>query len=124
MLSFEGWLTVVFARHEFASSVVYYNIPQISSTIFNLASGCLIASIILSISLLPKADVRYPLLVKIGHAFEWLMLPFILVFLSSLPALDAQTRLMFGRYLEFWVSDKGKGKNKKNLITHKLPHID
>lgn len=113
MLSFEGWLTVLFARHEFASSVVYYNIPQISSIIFNLASGCLITSIVLSLALLPKADVRYPLLVKIGHAFEWLMIPFILVFLGTLPALDAQTRLMFGKYLEFWVSGKGKKKSKR-----------
>ncbi|MBI3601719.1 MAG: hypothetical protein HY209_02335, partial [Candidatus Omnitrophica bacterium] len=47
---------------------------------------------------------------KIGHALEWLMIPLILVFLGTLPALDAQTRLMFGRYLEFWVSDKGRGK--------------
>ncbi len=113
ILTFEGWLTIVFARHEFASSVVYYNIPQISSIIFNLASLCLITSVILSIALLPKADVRYPFLVKIGHALEWLLIPFILVFLSALPALDAQTRLMFGKYLEFWVSDKGKRNRKK-----------
>ncbi len=113
MLSFEGWLTAIFARQEFTSSVVYYNIPQISALIFNLASGCLIISIILSIALLPKADVRYPFLIKIGHALEWLMLPFILVFLSALPALDAQTRLMFGKYLEFWVSGKGKTKKRQ-----------
>lgn len=110
ILSLIGWLPVLFARQEFASSVVYYNVPQIASTIFNLASLCLITSIILSLALLPRADMRYPLLVKIGHALEWLMIPLILVFLGTLPALDAQTRLMFGRYLEFWVSDKGRGK--------------
>jgi len=113
MLSFIGWLPVLFARREFASSVVYYNVPQIASIIFNLASFCLITSAILSIALLPKADVRYPFLVKIGHALEWLMIPFILVFLGALPALDAQTRLMFGRYLDFWVTGKGKGRVKK-----------
>ncbi|MBF0490258.1 MAG: glycosyltransferase family 2 protein [Candidatus Omnitrophica bacterium] len=113
ILSLEGWLPVLFARHEFASSVVYYNIPEIASLIFNLASLCFITSIILSIALLPKTDVRYPLLVKIGHALEWMILPFILVFLGALPALDAQTRLMFGKYLEFFVTGKGQGKIKK-----------
>lgn len=113
ILSFEGWLPVLFARQEFASSVVYYNVPEIASTIFNLASLCFIISIILSILLLPKTDVRYPFLVKLGHAIEWLILPFILVFLGALPALDAQTRLMFGKYLEFFVTGKGQG-TKKN----------
>ncbi len=112
ILSLEGWLPVLFARHEFASSVVYYNVPQIASTIFNLASLCLITSIILSIALLPKAPFRYPLLVKIGHAIEWMMIPFILLFLGALPALDAQTRLMFGKYLEFFVTGKGQRQKK------------
>jgi len=35
-----------------------------------------------------------------------MMVPFILVFFSALPALHAQTRLMLGKYLEFWVTDK------------------
>ncbi len=116
MLSLLGWLPVLFARQEFASSVVYYNVPQIASTIFNLASLCFITSIILSISLLPKADVRYPFLVKIGHALEWLTLPFILVFLGTLPALDAQTRLMFGKYLEFFVTGKGQRAPKQKKM--------
>jgi hypothetical protein len=30
----------------------------------------------------------------------------IVVFLSALPALDAQTKLMFGKYMEFWVTEK------------------
>ena len=110
MLSFLGWLPVLFARHEFSSSVVYYNVPQIASLIFNLASLCFLTSILLSIALLPKADVRYPLLVKIGHALEWMILPFIFVFLGALPALDAQTRLMRAKYLEFFVTGKGKQK--------------
>jgi len=69
-----------------------------------------LTSILLSIALLPKADVRYPLLVKIGHALEWMILPFIFVFLGALPALDAQTRLMRAKYLEFFVTGKGKQK--------------
>jgi hypothetical protein len=39
--------------------------------------------------------------------------PKISIFLSAIPALDAQTRLMFGEYMEFRVTEKrGKRKNK------------
>lgn len=110
LLSVIGWMPILFARREFASSVVYYNVPEIANTIFNLASLCLIASITLSLSLLPKSTVRYSWVNKTLHALEWLMIPVILVFLSALPALHAQTRLMMGRYLEFWVTDKHRKK--------------
>jgi len=106
ILSIIGWLPVVFARKEFAASVVYYNIPEIANTIFNLGFLCLAICIVLSMALLPKANVRFSRLKKAGLALEWLLVPVSMVFLSALPALDAQTRLMMGRYLEFWVTDK------------------
>jgi hypothetical protein len=37
---------------------------------------------------------------------QWLGLPFVGVFFSNLPALDAQTRLLTGRYLEYRVTEK------------------
>jgi hypothetical protein len=37
---------------------------------------------------------------------QWLALPFVGVFFSNLPALDAQTRLLTGRYLEYRVTEK------------------
>jgi hypothetical protein len=113
IISVIGWLPVIFARREFASSVVYYNVPDIVNTIFGLGLVSIGITIILSLSLLPKTKIRHRWLLKIGHAFEWLMVPFILVFFSALPALHAQTRLMSGRYLEFWVTDKHREKSKK-----------
>ncbi len=101
-----GWLPIIFARKEFAASVVYYNVPDIANTIFTLGGFSLGITIILSLSLLPKSKVRYGWLLKFGHALEWLTVPIVLVLFSALPALDAQTRLMMGKYLEFWVTDK------------------
>ena len=37
---------------------------------------------------------------------QWLGLPFVGIFFSNLPALDAQTRLLTGRYLEYRVTEK------------------
>jgi hypothetical protein len=87
-------------------SVMSYNAPVIMKTIFNLATLSLVISIILSIALLPKPNMKLPFRTKVKHAIEWSMIPFILFFLGSLPALDAQTRLMLGKYMEFWVTDK------------------
>lgn len=112
LLSFIGWIPAIYARQEFTYSVVSYNAPRVIAVIFNLAGLSLAISILLSISLLPKQERKIPLTEKIKHALEWCLLPFILTFLSALPALDAQTRLMFGRYMEFWITDKYRGIKK------------
>jgi len=114
ILSIIGWLPVIFARREFTASVVYYNVPDIANTIFALGFFAICITILLSLSLLPKTKIRYRWLLKLGHAFEWMMVPFILVFFSALPALHAQTRLMLGKYLEFWVTDKHRSHRPKN----------
>ena len=106
LLTFIGWVPILCAQQEHTLSVISYNAPRVMTTIFNLASLSLVISIILSISLLPRHNLKLPLREKIKHALEWSMIPFILFFLGSLPALDAQTRLMFGKYMEFWITDK------------------
>ena len=106
LLTFVGWLPLLFAGRDFSTSVLYYSSPRITGTIFNLAFPALITTIVLSLCLLPKKKIPNPLLKRIGFALEWLLVPFIVVFLSALPALDAQTRLMFGKYMEFWVTEK------------------
>jgi hypothetical protein len=37
---------------------------------------------------------------------QWLLLPISLIFVSAIPAIDAVTHLMFGKYLGFNVSQK------------------
>lgn len=113
ILTIIGWLPTIFAGQQFRHSVVYYNMPQITGTIFHLASLSLIISVTLSIALLPKTKLRYRWIKKVIFALEWCAMPLILVFLSALPALDAQTRLLLGRHMEFWVTDK-KRKDKKD----------
>jgi hypothetical protein len=115
ILSLIGWLPVIFARQEFTASVVYYNVPYIANTIFALGFLAICITILLSLSLLPKTKIRYRWLLKLGHAFEWMMVPFILVFFSAMPALHAQTRLMLGNYLEFWVTDKHRANRPKSV---------
>jgi len=106
LLTVGGWLPAIFASREFTQSVFYYTGPRIMGTIFQLASFSLITSIVLSLCLLPKRKEKFGIFKRIGFALQWLLVPFTIVFLSALPALDAQTRLMFGKYMTFWVTDK------------------
>jgi len=113
LLAVIGWIPAIVASREFSSTVLYYNAPRITTTIFHLASLSLLITILLSISLLPAQRMRHPLLRKMRHAMEWILIPGISIFFSALPALDAQTRLMFGKYMEFWVTEKSRKKEDR-----------
>jgi len=106
LIAIIGWLPAIFAGREFSSSVVYYNSARITQLIFNLALSGLAVTIILSLLLLPRKKTRNPFLKRVLFAIEWLLVPLVFTFLSSLPALDAQTRLMSGKGMEFRISEK------------------
>jgi hypothetical protein len=37
---------------------------------------------------------------------QWIFIPIVALALGAMPALEAQTRLFFGKYLGFWVTPK------------------
>lgn len=106
LLTFVGWLPAISAGNEFSSTVLYYNASRFTQAIFGLSTIALLGTITMSLWLLPKKKKRFSFFWTLIHGVEWFLVPFILVFLSAMPALDAQTRLMFNRRMEFWVSDK------------------
>lgn len=101
-----GWLPAIFASQEFSNSVMFYNSSRISGLIFNLASSTFVVTIYLSQRLLPRHKARIPPLKRIVYALEWFLIPLVFTFLSSLPSLDAQTRLARGKMLHFLVTEK------------------
>ncbi len=106
LLGIMSWLPAVFMNREFTTSVITYSEPRIMSTMFNLAFGGYLTYVLLSQLFLPKARGRMRLLKRLAHIFEWLFIPPISILFGAIPALDAQTRLMLGKYLEFWVTVK------------------
>jgi hypothetical protein len=106
LLTCIGWIPAHFAGAEFSDSVLYYSAPRITGIIFNLALLSLLTTIVLSLFLLPERKMKHPFRTRAVFALEWLLIPVIAVFLSAMPALETQTRILFGRYMEFWVTDK------------------
>ena len=108
MLTIYNWLPALFAGREFSITVLYFSAPRVTGIIFNLAGLAMLTTISLSLLLLPRPVSRRPRLRRLLHALEWLTVPVITLFFSAIPALDAQTRLMLGKRMEFWVAGKRK----------------
>ncbi|MFC1599887.1 hypothetical protein ACFL3T_02560 [Patescibacteria group bacterium] len=94
---------------EFRGSVLAYNLPQITSQILTIAAVGIIMCGIISVIVVPKREKK-SLWGRFLLLIQWLLVPVTSIFLSAIPALDAQTRLMFGKHLEYKVTEKARKK--------------
>jgi hypothetical protein len=89
----------------FANTVLGARLPGISSFIIRLTLVAFMISVFFDIFLRPKRDGAN-LLQKIMTPFEWVINPIVGFVLTSVPGLEAHTRLLFGKYLEYYVTKK------------------
>jgi len=101
-----GWLPLVIGGSQFSQSLLSYNLPKVTGMILTVTMFSLIISIWASMLLLPPRPKNYKKTKYVFMAFEWAMIPFVMIFFSSLPALHAQMHWLFGKYLGFWVTPK------------------
>lgn len=90
----------------FGRTVLGHNLSRLSSGILTLSTIFLIVIFIIDWRIKPPkpkemANWKLPFLY-----LQWFTLPVISFFLSALPGLDAHTRLMLGRRLEYRVTEK------------------
>lgn len=101
-----GWLPVMLGGSAFNQTVLSFNLPYLTRLIMTLSMLGLISSAVLSIILLPPRPPKYGRFKYFWMIAQWIVFPLTTIFLGALPALDAQTRLMLGKYLGFWVTPK------------------
>lgn len=89
----------------FARTIMGKTLPQVSSMILTVALSSLVLVWIVHVRQLPKT-VGVSWVRRILAPFELLLLPILGFFFSALPGLDAHTRLMLGRYIEYRVTEK------------------
>jgi hypothetical protein len=65
-------------------------------------------SAILFLFLLPPRPKKQSPFKFVVMLLQWVLLPVSLILFGSIPAVEAQTRLMFGKYLGFWVTEKAR----------------
>ena len=110
-----GWLPVVIGGTRFNRTVLSYNLPFITRDLMILAMMGLILSAIIAISFLPPMPKNYRRRHKLFMFAQWVFVPFTIVIFGAIPGLDAQTRLMTGKYMGFWVTPKYQ-KDQKGVI--------
>lgn len=105
LMSFCGFVPGLI-NASFRDTVLAYNLPRIMSDILSLSSiGLVIICTFVSLTLTP-AHQKKNWVGRLSLCFQWFFTPVVSIFLSSIPALDAQTRLLFGRHLEYKVTEK------------------
>jgi hypothetical protein len=106
MIAILGWLPLVFGGDRFGSTVLALNLPVMTKAIMSIATLFLIFSVYVSLVLLPKKPTGYSRWKSFSMVWQWIFSPIVSSVFGSFPAIDAQTRFMFGKYMEFWVTPK------------------
>jgi cellulose synthase/poly-beta-1,6-N-acetylglucosamine synthase-like glycosyltransferase len=90
----------------FARTALGYTVPRLSSFVLTVALLFLLVMIVIDNIYKPKRPKEFPLWRAILVPFEFVLMPIAGFFFSALPGLDAHTRLMLGKYLEYRVTEK------------------
>lgn len=108
MLFILGWAPIFLGGREFHQTVLSFNLPIVIRDLLVLAMFGLVVSSIISLTMLPPRPDKASRFRYVVMAAQWVMVPATMIIFSAIPGLDAQTRLMFGRYMGFWVTPKNR----------------
>lgn len=100
-----AWLPILFGPG-FQNTVLSQNLPIIIRILLGLTWFGLIVSTIISLLLLPPKPQGFGRRQSALMLLQWFLIPITAIFFSSIPAIDAQTRFMLGKYMTFYVTEK------------------
>jgi cellulose synthase/poly-beta-1,6-N-acetylglucosamine synthase-like glycosyltransferase len=90
----------------FGRTVLGYTVPKLSSFVLTISLTFLVVMIIIDNIQKPPRPKEVPFWRVILTPFEFVLMPIAGFFFTALPGLDAHTRLMLGKYLEYKVTEK------------------
>lgn len=99
-----GAIVVTLINPEFGRTSLGYMLPKLSSFLLSISLVFLVIFLIIEYRQRPKHEVSG--LKKWLSPLEFILMPVVGFFFGALPGLDAHTRLMLGRYLEYRVTEK------------------
>jgi len=107
LLACLGWLPTMLGGYQFSQTIFSYNLPRIVGWVLTIAMIGLFSSMYYTFYLLPPkpGQTKKGFSVLIA-SMQWLFLPLTMIFFTSLPAIDAQTRWLLGKYMGFWPTPK------------------
>jgi hypothetical protein len=100
-----GWLPIFLDNSGFSKTVLAYSLPYVTRNLMFLSMIGLFVCIILNTLLVPRPK-NLKWVKKVSLLTQWVFFPVGLIIFGSFPSIDAQTRLMLGKYMGFWVTEK------------------
>ena len=105
LIAFSGWLP--FALNPwFKSTALAYNLPRLARYLLGLTWIGILVSTYVSIRLLPERPASANWFKKLTMYIQWVLVPISAIFFGSIPAIDAQTKLMLGKKMKFETTKK------------------
>jgi cellulose synthase/poly-beta-1,6-N-acetylglucosamine synthase-like glycosyltransferase len=101
-----GYLPLWLAPAPVKATAFYQNAPHTLEALMTLSMVGVLVSALLSFGLLPPRPVKIRRAKFAFMLLQWALVPFTFILFGSIPAVDAQTRLMLGKYLGFNITDK------------------
>lgn len=108
LISTLGWLPILLGGTAFGQSLLSYAVPKMVGRIMTFSMLGLVTSIWLSFVILPPRPKRRGWKKYLFLILSWFLVPVQMLLLGTLPVLHAQTRLMLGKYMGFWVTPKSR----------------
>jgi hypothetical protein len=93
-------------NQSFAAATFGQQLPLYAAWLLTGAMGSLIVLVFIENQLAPPRPPEWGIRMHVVSWLQWILLPVVGVIFTNLPALDAQTRLLTGRYLEYRVTEK------------------
>ncbi len=91
---------------DFGRTALGYTIPKLSSFVLTIALVFLVIILIFDNIYKPKRPEHFPRWRAIFMPLEFFLMPIAGFFFNALPGIDAHTRLMLGKYIEYKVTEK------------------
>jgi len=105
LIALGGWMPLIL-NPSFRDTVVAFNLPILARNLLSLTWIGVVFSAGIAWKLLPPRPKRYGIRRAIEMFAQWILVPVAGIIFGSIAALDAETRIMLGKYLGFIVTDK------------------
>ena len=93
-------------NEQFSRTILGKTLPQVVSTLMALSLISMLIIVIIDAINRPPRPHKRNILSYIMQPLEFILLPVVGFFFSALPGIDAHTRLMLGKYIEYKVTEK------------------
>jgi cellulose synthase/poly-beta-1,6-N-acetylglucosamine synthase-like glycosyltransferase len=106
-LTVVGWLPLIISP-QFQEHVAASNFPLVTQVLLSITWIGLLVSSLITLKLLNTVNHGKRPVDFLTMFLQWLLVPIATIFFGALPGIDSQTRLMFGKYIGFRVTEKAK----------------